>query len=88
MFGKLTIEIDKASIIAAIAFVGASFACLIISHAVILLIKGHSDDRWARVKGLLMLITGLGLFVINVAAVLRSDLILKKIAEHLESISL
>ena len=35
MFGKLTVEFDKASIIAAIAFVGASFACLIISQAVI-----------------------------------------------------
>lgn len=84
MFGKLTIEIDKGSLLGALAFVGASFSCLIISHAVILFIKGHEKDRWARLKGLFMLVTGLCLLSLNVFAILKTELILKKLPEFFE----
>ncbi len=88
MFGKLVIEVDKASIIAAIAFVGASFSCLIISKGITTLIHGTGDDRWARVKGLLMLASGLCLLAINLVAVLRSDIVIKRLTQHLEYLSI
>lgn len=91
MFGKnytLEIKFDKASVIAAIAFVGASCACFIISHGLMMFIRGHKDYKWPRIKGLIMLVCGLCLLAANLTAVLRSDFILSKISQLLEYVSI
>lgn len=91
MFGKnytLEVKFDKASVIAAIAFVGASCACFMISQGLVLFIRGHKDYRLPRIKGLIMLVCGLCLLAANLTAVLRSDTIAAKIAEYLEHIKL
>lgn len=86
MFGKNythEIKFDKESVITAIAFVGASCACFIISHGLMMFIRGHKDYAWPRIKGLFMLIIGLCLLAANLAAILRSDLVIQKMSEYL-----
>lgn len=87
MFGKLTIELDKASLIATLALVAASFCCLIISNGLILFIRGYEKDKRARFKGFLMLMCGLTLFALNIAAIIKSEQIIKLLTKHIDTIA-
>jgi hypothetical protein len=90
MFGKnytLEIKFDKESIIAAIAFVGASCACWIMSHGLMMFIRGHKDYKWARIKGFIMFVSGACLLAGNLAAILRSDIVVKKMSDYLTYIA-
>lgn len=94
MFGKLTLTLDKSSLVASIAVAVAICASFLLKIGIERLIGGNSatvTNKHPRKTGLMLTITSLLLLAVSILTILESDalvqFLLKEIKQYKKSIT-
>ncbi len=82
---KITLFLDKGTLIAALGFVIAACACVMLKNGLEKFIHGNGHQSWARLKSIIAILIALLFLIVGITIILENESVLAFLTYHFKA---